>query len=60
MEVRLDDPATGRLVGTVQVPSTGGVYSYTTVRAAVSGAFGNHDVYLVPKGDLRISRFSLR
>ncbi len=60
MEVRLDHPATGRLVGTVQVPSTGGVYSYTTVRAAISRAFGNHDVYLVPKGDLRISRFSLR
>ncbi len=60
LQVRLDNPATGRLVGTVQVPSTGGVYSYTTVRAVVSRAFGNHDVYLVAQGDLRISRFSLR
>ena len=37
LQVRLDDPVTGPLVGTVQVPSTGGVYSYTTVRAAVTG-----------------------
>ena len=60
LQVRLDDPVTGPLLGTVQVPSTGGLYSYNTVRASVAGAAGRHDVYLVPTGDLRISRFSVR
>jgi beta-glucosidase len=60
LQVRLDDPVTGPLVGTAQVPSTSGVYSYTTVRASVAGAAGRRDVYLVPTGDLRISRFSIR
>jgi beta-glucosidase len=58
--VRLDDPVTGPLVGNAQVPSTGDVYSYATVRASVAGAAGRHDVYLVPADDLRLSRFSLR
>jgi beta-glucosidase len=60
MRVRLDDPVTGPLVGTVQVPSTGGLYSYITVRASLAGAAGRHDVYLVPAGDVRLSRFSMR
>ena len=60
LQVRLDDPMTGPVVGTVQVPSTGGVYAYTTVRASVTGAAGRRDVYLVPAGDLRLSRFSIR
>ncbi len=60
MRVRLDDPVTGPLVGTVQVPSTGGLYSYVTVRASLARAAGRHDVYLVPAGDLRLSRFSMR
>ena len=60
LQVRLDDPVTGPVVGTAQVPSTGGVYAYTTVRAAVTGAAGHRDVYLVPAGDLRVSRFSIR
>jgi beta-glucosidase len=60
LQVRLDDPVTGPVVGTAQVPSTGGVYSYATVRASVAGAAGRHDVYLVPAGDLRLSRFSMR
>lgn len=60
LQVRLDDPVTGPVIGTVQVPSTGGVYTYTTVRAAVTGAAGRRDVYLVPAGDLRLSRFSIR
>lgn len=59
LQVRVGHPVTGRLLGTVQVPSTGGVYSYTTVSAAVAGAPGHHDVYLVPTGDLRVSRFSI-
>lgn len=60
LQVRLDNPVTGRLVGTAQVPSTGGGYSYTTIRASISRADGRRDVYLVPTGDLRISRFSIR
>lgn len=60
IQVRLDDPVNGRLVGTVAVPSTGGVYTYTGVTAPLTGAGGRHDVYLVFTGDLRISRFSLR
>jgi beta-glucosidase len=60
LRVRLDDPETGPLLGTVQVPSTGGVYSYVTVSAAIAGAPGRRDVYLVPAGDLRLSRFSIR
>jgi beta-glucosidase len=60
IEVRLDDPVSGRLVGTIPVASTGDVYSYRTTSAALDGARGRHDVYLVFKGDLRVSRFSLR
>ena len=60
MQVRLDDPVTGPLVGTAQVPSTGGVYSYTTIRASLARAAGRRDVYLVPTGDMRMSRFSIR
>jgi beta-glucosidase len=58
IQVRLDDPVHGRIIGTLPVPSTGDVYSYATVRAALHGA-GMHDVYLVASGDLRISTFSL-
>lgn len=60
LQVRLDDPVTGPLIGTVQVPSTGGVYSYATVRATVTGTAGRRDVYLVPTGELRVSRFAIR
>jgi beta-glucosidase len=60
IQVRLDDPVTGRLAGTITVPSTGDKYAYTTAAAALTGASGRHDVYLVFGGDLRISTFSLR
>ena len=59
LQVRLDDPEAGPVVGTVQVPSTGGVYSYATVRATVAATAGRRDVYLVATGDLRLSRFSM-
>jgi len=59
IQIRLGSP-TGRLVGTATVPSTGDVYAYTDVTAALTGATGRRDVYLVFKGDLRISTFSLR
>ncbi|HEV8559692.1 MAG TPA: glycoside hydrolase family 3 C-terminal domain-containing protein [Actinophytocola sp.] len=60
VQIRLDDPVNGRLVGTVPVPSTGDKYAYTTSTAALTGASGRHTVYLVFTGDLRISTFSLR
>jgi beta-glucosidase len=59
IEVRLDSP-TGPLVGTAQVPSTGDKYTYTTTTAALSGAGGRHDVYLVLNGDQRLATFSMR
>ncbi|GAA3808305.1 glycoside hydrolase family 3 protein [Sphaerisporangium flaviroseum] len=58
IEVRLGSP-TGRLLGTAQVPATGGIYSYTTVTAPLAKAGGVHDVYLVFTGDIRIRDFSL-
>jgi beta-glucosidase len=60
IQVRLDDPVTGPLVGTAPVASTGDSYSYATTSASVAGARGRHDVYLTFTGDLRISGFSLR
>ncbi|GAA2884687.1 glycoside hydrolase family 3 protein [Streptosporangium fragile] len=52
VEVRLGSP-TGRLAGTVPVAATGGVYRWATATAPVSGVRGEHDVYLVFRGDLR-------
>jgi len=60
IEVRLDDPVNGPLVGTASVPSTGDKYRYVTTTASLTGASGRHDVYLVFTGDLRISTFALR
>lgn len=58
VEVRLGSP-TGPLAGTAHVAPTGGVYSYATTTAALHGAKGHHDVYLVFGGGLRLSTFSL-
>lgn len=46
LEFHLDSP-TGSLVGTVQVPDTGGWETWTTVTAPASGASGVHDLYVV-------------
>jgi beta-glucosidase len=59
IEVHLDSP-TGPLAGTATVAGTGDVYKYATTTAALHGAKGRHDVYLVFHGDLRLSTFSLR
>jgi beta-glucosidase len=59
IQVRLDDPVHGRLAGTIPVNSTGNVYTYATATAALHGAWGVHDVYLVFTGDLRLSTFTL-
>ncbi|TMR96963.1 glycoside hydrolase family 3 protein [Nonomuraea basaltis] len=55
-ELRLGSPG-GTLLGTVQVPATGGIYQYGTASATVPAGTGN--VYLVFKGDLRIKDFAL-
>lgn len=59
IEVRLGSP-TGPLAGTAKVASTGGVYTYATTTAALHGAHGRQDVYLVFHGDLRIADFSIK
>jgi beta-glucosidase len=58
IQVRLDSP-TGPLLGTAQVPSTGDVYSYTTVTAPLAAATGRHNVYLVLGDGVRVATFSL-
>jgi beta-glucosidase len=57
IELRLDGPAAGRRVGTVEVPCTGGRYEWTEVRTVLRGACGVHDLYLVLTGGVRLSRF---
>ncbi len=44
IEVRLDSP-TGPLVGTCDVPGTGGWQNWVTVSCPVNGATQTHDVY---------------
>ena len=45
IELRLDS-ATGTLVGTCAVSGTGGLQTWATKSCVVSGATGNHDLYL--------------
>ena len=49
IEIRLDSP-TGKLIGTADVPETGGWQTWKTVNAALEKATGVHDMYLVFKG----------
>lgn len=49
LELHLDS-ATGTLLGTCAVPTTGGAQKWQTVTCNVSGASGIHDLYLVFKG----------
>ncbi|MET8049648.1 glycoside hydrolase family 3 C-terminal domain-containing protein [Streptosporangium sp. NPDC005286] len=53
VEIRLGSP-TGRLAGTVPVAATGGIYSWATAAAPVTGVRGKQDVYLVFRGALRV------
>ncbi|GAA4096105.1 glycoside hydrolase family 3 protein [Actinomadura miaoliensis] len=57
IEVRLGGPD-GRRAGTITVPSTGDKYAYRDLTAPISGATGRQDVYLVFRGDVRLSSFS--
>ncbi|MGP4023496.1 glycoside hydrolase family 3 C-terminal domain-containing protein [Actinomadura sp. 3N407] len=58
IQVRLDGPG-GPVAGTLNVPSTGGKYTYKEITAPLTGARGDHDVYLVFTGETRLSTFSL-
>jgi beta-glucosidase len=60
IQIRLDNPVTGPLIGTATVSSTGDVYTYTTTTASLTGAHGVHDVYLVFTGDMRIASFAMK
>jgi beta-glucosidase len=59
IQIRLDSPG-GPLVGTATVASTGDVYAYATATAALTGAKGTHDLYLVFGSDLRLSTFAVQ
>lgn len=48
-EVRLDS-VTGALVGTLTVPSTGGMQNWTEVQTTISGTNGVHNVFFVFSG----------
>ncbi|WP_055481416.1 glycoside hydrolase family 3 C-terminal domain-containing protein [Sphaerimonospora mesophila] len=58
VELRAGSP-TGRLIATVPVAATGGVYGWGTATAPVSGASGVKDLYVVFRGDLRIKDLTL-
>lgn len=59
IELRTGSPA-GKLIATVPVAATGGVYTWGTATARVTGASGVKDLYLVFRGDLRIKDLTLR
>jgi beta-glucosidase len=48
--LRLDGPR-GRIIGTLEVPSTGGRYEWTTVETTVRRVSGRHDLYVVFEDD---------
>ena len=60
IQIRLDNPVSGPLIGTATVPSTGDAYTYTTTTAPLTGAHGIRDVYLVFTGDMRIASFAMK
>lgn len=58
IQIRLNGP-NGPVAGTLDVPSTGDKYTYKEITAPLTGARGDHDVYLVFTGETRLSTFSL-
>jgi beta-glucosidase len=58
IELRLDNPVTEPVVGTVPVTSTGGQYTWDTATGQLTGAHGIHDLYLVFTGPLEVATFS--
>lgn len=60
VQIRLDDPVTGPVVGNATVPSTADPYKYTTITAPIAVRPGRRDIYLTFGGELRLSRLSVR
>ncbi|SDK47052.1 glycoside hydrolase family 3 protein [Sediminibacillus albus] len=60
IELRLDDPQSGKLAGTVNVPATGGLQNWETVTTDVRKLAGKHDVYLTFKGNFTFDAFQLK
>jgi beta-glucosidase len=58
IEARLDGP-TGTLLGTVTVPDTAARYTWADASAALAGATGTHDLYLVFTGPARLDTVRL-
>ena len=59
--IRLDDPDSGPILGTLDVPGTGGHYDYATATTTLSGiprGKGSHTVYLVFDGSAAIHTFN--
>ncbi|MDG4808202.1 glycoside hydrolase family 3 C-terminal domain-containing protein [Micromonospora sp. WMMD1120] len=59
IQIRLGSP-TGRLLGTVGVPSTGDDYRYVSVSTELTRAVGAGDVFLVFDSPLRLATFAIR
>jgi beta-glucosidase len=57
VRVRLDDPVTGALIGTLVAPGTGDRYAWTLASAALDGAAGVHDLYIVFEGEAALATF---
>jgi beta-glucosidase len=58
--VRTGDPRSGRLLGTLTVPSTGDHYEYVAVETRLSGVSrGRQDIYLVFDGPATLATFRL-
>lgn len=54
LEIRVDSE-TGPLVGTLQIPATGGLTSFRTVNATISGAHGVKDLYFRARGRANVN-----
>jgi beta-glucosidase len=60
VQIRVDDPTQGQLLGSVGVPSAAaGRYTWQTVTTPLAPAPGRHDVYLVLTGQTRVATFML-
>jgi beta-glucosidase len=59
IQIMLDNPTTGTVVGTATVTGTGGWQVWTTVSATVSGLTGKHKIYLKFTGAASVYLFNL-
>jgi beta-glucosidase len=59
IQVRLDNPTSGPLLGTVPVPDTADRRSWRDVRVPLRAASGQHDVYLVFTGPAALNTITV-